>query len=146
MTNWRSADCNHFLTDRVYLYEVCEACRVFPGLVSPSHFMKIDQSFSDAVCAEIDKGLAQYVRWYESRGEQQRKVGKHRYEAKYKTLNELLGVTEDLRRGGWNNGREPTEVSSDYKDACIAAAVAGKPLPDVTEWLATQMEDDDDDE
>jgi hypothetical protein len=139
---WPSAAFNPFLSDRVALYEMCEAVRAFPGLVSVTHYWKIDQVYSDSVCAEIEKGLAQYVRWYEARSEQQRKIGKHRYESKYKTLNELLGVTEELRRGGWNSGRELTEVSSDYKDACIAAAMAGLPMPDVNDWLVSQADDE----
>jgi hypothetical protein len=145
-TSWPSADWSRFLSVSVYLYEVCEACRVFPGLVSPSHFMKIDLIFSDAVCAEIDKGLAQYVRWYEARSEQQQKVGKHKFKNKYETLNDLLGVTEEQRRGGWTDGSKLTEVSGSYKDACIAAAVAGKPMPDVTEWLAKQRAEQESDE
>jgi len=146
MTNWRLASWRSFLSDRIALYEVCEAIRVWPGLISPSHFLKFDQRYSDVICAEIDKGLAQYVNWYESRREERRKAGKHKWENKYKTLNDLLGVTEELRRGGWVNGSELTEVSYDYKEAVIQAMKEGKPMPDVTEWLAAQNGDDQDDD
>ena len=106
--------------------------------------MKMDRVFSDAVCAEVDKGLAQYVRWYESRAEEQRKVGKHKYKRKYDTLDELLGVTEAQRRGPYGmDGAKLTEVSGDYKRACIEAAKAGLPMPDITQWLAKRHADED---
>lgn len=141
MTNWPSAGWKHFLSDRLYLYEVCETCRVFPGLVSPTHFMKMDQVFSDAVCAEVDKGLAQYVRWYEARAEEQQKVGKHKYKRRFDTLGELLGIEEEQRRGGWTNGAQLTEVSKAYRDACIAATIAGQPMPNVVEWMTKHADE-----
>ncbi len=141
MTSWLHASLRTFLGDRILLYEICEACRVFPGLISPTHFYKLDRKYSDAICAQIDQGLAQYVRWYEARKEERKKSGKHKWESKYKDLNELLGVTEELRRGGWNDGSELKEVSYDYKTAVIDAIAAGKPVPDVEEWLAAQADD-----
>jgi hypothetical protein len=135
-----------FLSDRIQLYEICETVRVFPGLISPSHFYKLDERFSDAVCAEIDKGLAQYVLWYEGRRDERRKAGKNRWESKYKDLKDLLGVTEEERRGGWTDGDALTSTSKSYLEAFTQAVAEGRPVPDVAEWLAAQSGEDEQEE
>jgi hypothetical protein len=137
MNNWLHAGWSGFLSDRVALYELCELCHEFPGAGTPTQYTGLNRRFSDSVCAEIDKGLAQYRIWYTGRMKQQQKVGKHRYKPAFQTLDDVLGVTEALRRGGWD-GQELTDVSGDYKQAVIEAAKKGLPAPDINMWMAAR--------
>jgi hypothetical protein len=147
MTNWRNAGWRGFLSNRIYLYEVCELCRVFPGAGTPVSYLGLNRYFSDYVCAEIDKGLAQWVRWYDARMKERKKSGKFSTQPVHKTLDEVLGITEALRRSGWeNDGRGLTDVSRDYKQAVIAAAKRGEPPPDVEVWMREQASGEAEDE
>src|SRR5574338_1318121 len=142
MNNWPSAGWRDFLANRLYLYEVIEACVVFPQLGSPTQFLGLNRQFSDWVCAEIDKGLALWRLWYTARANEQQKTGKSKWEHKYKTLDEVLGITEAKRRG-WDTGRDEDsrEVSEEYKAAVLSAMRSGSPLPDVAEWLEQRDEE-----
>ena len=137
MPTWPNAGWSDFLSDRYFLYQICEMCHTFPGAGTPTQYLGFGRYFSDRVCAEIDIGLAQFRGWYTSRMEQRRKVGKHKWEPTYKNLDEVLGVTEALRRGGWD-GKELTDVSQDYRQAVIAATKKGLPPPDITVWMANR--------
>lgn len=122
---------------------MCELCAAFPGAGTPTQYTGLVNVFSDWICAEIDKGLAQYRRWYLARFEAQQKVGKHRYESKYKTLNDALGVTEEIRRGGFQSGAALIDTGGDFRQAFIEAAKQGKRL-DVMEWTRAQQDAEDD--
>lgn len=126
---------NRFLSDRLALYELCELCRVFPGAGTPSAYLGLGRYYSDSICAEIDKGLAQFVRWYDARFDAQQKVGKHKWQQKHKTLADVLGITEARRRGGWTSGSELTEASKLYQQAAMKAIREGKPVPDIEQWI-----------
>lgn len=132
LDGWRS-----FLADRMLLYEICEVCRVFPGAGTPTQYIGLDRDFSEHVCVEIDKGLAQYVRFYDARFEAQEKSGKYKMRQKYRTLGAVLGIDEEIRRGGMDGG-ELKDRSKSYLDAVIAARAAGKAPPPITEWMAQQ--------
>lgn len=102
---------------------------------SPSHAAGLHKQFSPWVCLEIDKGLAQYVRWYEARFEATRKAGKHKIEQRFKTLSAVLGMEEEQRRGGFT-GEQLTDLTTEYRQAVIQAMRAGEPMPDIQEWMA----------
>lgn len=133
---WQPAALRGFLSNRILLYELCELCANFPGAGTPTQYTGLNRVFSDWICAEIDKGLSLYRNWYTSRAHEMEKRGKHSYRPKYRTLDELLGITEALRRGGFATGAEITSVSDEYRQAVIAAHKRGEAPPDVTEWLA----------
>jgi hypothetical protein len=135
MTNWRLAAWSRFLSNRILLYEVIELCATFPGAGTPTQYLGLNRVFSDWVCAEVDKGLAQWRIWYQGRMQQMQKSGRHSWRPKYKTLNELLGITEEVRRGGFT-GKDLTDVSALYKRAVVEAAKQGEPPPDAEEWFA----------
>jgi hypothetical protein len=137
MTRLLPAGSKSFLADRILLYEICEVCRVFPGAGTPTQYVGLTEHFSDWVCAEIDKGLAQYVRWYDARFEAQEKQGKYKIRQKYKTLGAVLGIDEEARRGGME-ASELTDRSKSYLDAVIAARAARKAPPSITEWMESQ--------
>jgi hypothetical protein len=138
------------LSNRILLYEVIETCHAFPGAGTPTQFLGLDRVFSDWVCAEIDKGLAQWRLWYQGRMHEMEKSGKHSWRPKYQTLDALLGITEAERRGGFATGGELTDVSTAYKNAVIEAAKKGLPPPDAAQWYAefqaTGVDDEDDEE
>jgi hypothetical protein len=75
--------------------------------------------------------------------EAQQRVGKHRLEPKYKTLNDVLGVTEAIRRGGWSKGSDITDAGADFRVASLEAAQRGEVL-DVVEWMRAQHTQEDD--
>jgi hypothetical protein len=114
-------------------------CRVFPGAGTPSQYLGLNEQFSDWICAEIDKGLAQYVRWYDARFEAQEKSGKHKYRQKYRTLGAVLGIEEEERRGGMTGG-ELTDYSKGYLHAMIEARAKGLPVPDINTWIQEQKD------
>jgi hypothetical protein len=127
-----------FLSDRISLYEHLEYAALYGGTVTQN--LGLNRIFSDYVCYEIDSGLAQWRLWYKGRMREQQKIGKGKWSSRYKDLNDVLGVTEALRRGGWE-GKELTHVSGDYKTAVIEAAKKGLPPPDIHEWMAKQQEE-----
>jgi len=103
--------------------------------MSPSTAAGLYLQFPPWICLEIDKGLAQYVRWYEGRMEATEKSGKYKTRPKFKTLADVLGINEQKARGGMS-GADLKDVSGDYKQAVIAAARQGLPAPDINEFLA----------
>lgn len=141
MTSWPLTGLKGFLADRLLLYELCELCHQFPGAGTPSQYLGLNRHFSPWVCAEIDKGLAQFRIWYMGRMEKQVKAGKHKLRPAYKTIAEVIGIVEDQRRGGWGSGAKIASKGEEYKEAVLQAVRDGKPIPDVQEWLLEQEED-----
>lgn len=71
--------------------------------------------------------------------EARRKVGKYGQEAKYKTLDAVLGIRDDLKTGGFASQEDLTDAADDYLKAVIEAQKTGKAI-DVTEWLEQRKE------
>ena len=147
MTNWPDAGWSDFLSDRWLLYHLDTICSRYPGAGTPTRYTGLDRIFSDSVCFEIDLGIAEFGRWVESRKEATRREGK-KIKPLYDNMNDVLGVTEEERRGGF----DPQELRStgwDYKEAVIEAAKKGLPPPDINEWMAggyEEVEDSSDDD
>jgi hypothetical protein len=138
MTNWPHAGWSDFLSDRLLLYEIDCLCHRYAGAGTPTQYLGLNRIFSDSVCAEVDKGIAQFGLWVEGRIQHRKKVGKHKWEAAHKTLGEALGIVEEARRGGWHSGAELRDVSLDYRNAVFEAKKKGLPPPDIADWLAAQ--------
>jgi hypothetical protein len=79
--------------------------------------------------------LAQFVLWYDSRKDARTKVGKHKWQPTHRTLADMLGITEEKRRGGWD-GSELTDAGKLYQKAVMKATREGKPPPDIKQWIA----------
>lgn len=90
------------------------------------------------MCVKLDNGLAQYRLWYTSRMEARRKVGKYGYEAKYKTLDAVLGIRDADKTGDFASEEDLSDATDAYMLAVVEALKQGKPKPDITEWLANR--------
>lgn len=109
-----------FLTDRYELYRLCEDCASW-GKLSPSQKAGLTREFPSWVCNEVDKGLAEYRRWYLSRMEAVTKKGR----PKYRTIADVLGITEERNRGNMS-GDELTEKATNLRMAMIEARKSGQ--------------------
>jgi hypothetical protein len=141
-TNWLHAGWNRFLKDRALLYDLDRVCRRYPGAGTPTQFLGLDRQFSDAVCAVVDMGIAQYGEWVDDRREQTVKVGKS-LRKRYDRMADLLGITEEQNRGGMD-GADLTAASKDYALALAKARATGGPPPtppgvDPAEWEQLQQ-------
>lgn len=88
------------------------------------------------MCLKVDNGLAQYRIWYQSRMQATRKVGKYGREAKYKTLDAVLGIADAEKVGDFASESDLSDATDAYMLAVVEATKQGKPVPDVVEWLA----------
>jgi hypothetical protein len=68
--------------------------------------------------------------------EARRKVGKYGQEAKYKTLDSVLGIRDVERTGDFASEEDLSDATDAYMLAVIEANKQGKPAPDIVEWLA----------
>jgi hypothetical protein len=136
MTSWRNADWKDFLANRMFLYELCELCAVNPtAYPSPTMAVGLDRHFSDWVCFEIDKGLAQWRLWYTARMHAMKRKGKYGTEPKYDSMDDILGITAARQMGWLPESQDEDRASEDYKAAILAAAREGKELPDIVEFM-----------
>jgi hypothetical protein len=136
MTTWLNAGWKGFLANRLFLYELCELCAVNPtAYPSPTAAVGLDQLFSDWVCFHIDLGLAQWRLWYTARMHATKRKGKYGTEAKYSTLDEVLGIDVARSMGWLQESVDEEQASEEYKAAILAAAREGKPLPDIVEFM-----------
>lgn len=91
------------------------------GNQSPSQKAGLTREFPSWVCNEIDKGLAQYRLWYQSRMEAITRKGK----PKYRTLAEVLGITEERNRGNMSDD-QLSDKATELRLAMIEAHKSGQ--------------------
>lgn len=132
-----------FLSDRQLLYEIDLVCKRYT-VGSPTQYLEFDRIFSANICYDIDVTIAQFGIQTENRMQEQKKTGKGKWEQKYKTMAEVLGITDDEWRGGFDQ-QELVSAGSDYRQAVVEAARRGEEIPDIDEWLANREPDYSDD-
>lgn len=112
---------------------------------SPTQYLGFDRLFSESICYDLDTVIVQFGIQTENRMQAQEKGGGGKWRMKYKTMAEVLGITEEEWRGGFDQ-QELMETGLDFRNAMREAAKRGEVL-DVDAWLAQQEQanaDDDD--
>lgn len=144
--HWRLAGWIGFLSDRQGLWEVDTICRRY-SVGSPSQYIGFDRIFSDNICYDVDAVVAHFGIQTENRMQEQRKKSSGKWELKYKTMPEVLGIREDEWRGGFDQ-QELVAAGAEYRQAVVEAAKRGEEVPDIDEWMAqrelAESSDDDD--
>ena len=134
MKVWLPAALRGFLTDRLLLFEIDRVCRRYPGAGTPTQYLGLTSMFSDAVCVEIDKGIAQFGTWVDARMEARTYNKKGGSKPMYPTLGDVLGITDVERRGGMDGQTLQTRAEA-YKRAVAQAVRTGQPVPDISLFM-----------
>lgn len=116
------------------LWEVDVVCQRY-GIL-PSKLLGFDLIFSDSICFDVDVTVAKFGQQTDSRMAAEKKKGKYGREKKHKTMSEVLGLSEDEWRGGFDQ-QELEDAGEMYLAAVKQAQREGKPVPDIDEWMAT---------
>lgn len=119
------------------LYEVDLVCRRYS--LRPTTVLGFDRIFSDSVCFDLDVVVAQFGIQTDNRMQAEEKRG-GKWQKKYGTMAEVLGITQDEWSGGLD--QQTLEDSSEaYIRAAREAMRKGETMPDVDTWLASHAEE-----